>query len=460
MPKTAISSVVILAAGQGRRLWPFAEVRQKAAIPICNTPNVRRLVDDLVAIGIQRIVVIVGYQAASVRAALFSASREITFVEQPAGGGTADAVLAGMRALGDDQSLIVFGDVCTTRNTLQQIKAAGEAGDADGIVLVDKVPAQEGSNWYHAHVDDGKLKGVTAHDAWAETRLSGVFVLPKTMIPLLEANPGRMTSVPVGGMPPPEPDLAQTLHDWPGEIRAVQAEDFVNDMDKPWHIIEANTRMAEHLCGQLTENHLAEGASIHPGAEIEGFVQLGEGAEIGNRVVIKGNLIAGAGTKIVNGAILGGTNVIGARTEIKDYCYVNPRTIIGRDCIVGHGAEMDGVLFDRAYLWHYCEMSGLIGESVDIGAATVCGTLRFDDGPAEHNILGRREKPLVESCATYIGDHSRTGVNVITNPGAKIGCYTCIGGGVVVTGDVPSRTLRLLKQETMDRPWGPERYGW
>ena len=29
-----------------------------------------------------------------------------------------------------------------------------------------------------------------------------------------------------------------------------------------------------------------------------------------------------------------------------------------------------------------------------------------------------------------------------------------------IYGDVPSRTLRLLKQETVDRPWGPERYGW
>jgi bifunctional UDP-N-acetylglucosamine pyrophosphorylase/glucosamine-1-phosphate N-acetyltransferase len=121
---------------------------------------------------------------------------------------------------------------------------------------------------------------------------------------------------------------------------------------------------------------------------------------------------------------------------------------------------MDGTMFDGAYLYHYCEIAGLVGTSVDIGAATVCGTLRFDDGLAEHRVKGRRERPLQEANATYFGDYSRTGVNVITMPGVKIGAYSCIGAGIVVYEDVPNRTLMLLKQETVTRPWGPERYGW
>jgi bifunctional UDP-N-acetylglucosamine pyrophosphorylase/glucosamine-1-phosphate N-acetyltransferase len=121
---------------------------------------------------------------------------------------------------------------------------------------------------------------------------------------------------------------------------------------------------------------------------------------------------------------------------------------------------MDGTMLDGSYLYHYCEISGLVGLSVDIGAATVCGTLRFDDGPAEHRVRGRRERPLIEANATYYGDYSRTGVNVITMPGAKIGAYACVGAGIVVYEDVPERTLTLLKQETVQRPWGPERYGW
>jgi bifunctional UDP-N-acetylglucosamine pyrophosphorylase/glucosamine-1-phosphate N-acetyltransferase len=117
-------------------------------------------------------------------------------------------------------------------------------------------------------------------------------------------------------------------------------------------------------------------------------------------------------------------------------------------------------MFDGAYLYHYCEIAGVVGQSVDIGAATVCGTLRFDDAETIHRIKGRREFPAHGADSTYFGDFSRTGVNVITQPGVKIGAYTCIGAGVVVYEDVPSRKLILLKQELVEKDWGPERYGW
>ncbi|MDE2207581.1 MAG: nucleotidyl transferase, partial [Armatimonadetes bacterium] len=149
-----------------------------------------------------------------------------------------------------------------------------------------------------------------------------------------------------------------------------------------------------------------------------------------------------------------------ARSRVSDYCLLSAGSVVGEECIVGHGAEFEGVMLYRSYLYHYCEIYGVLGEAVDIGAATVYGTLRFDDGLSTPRIGGRREHPRDGANCTYIGDYSRTGVNVITQPGVRIGCYTCVGAGVVVYRDIPSRQLVLLKQETEMRPWGPERYGW
>jgi bifunctional UDP-N-acetylglucosamine pyrophosphorylase/glucosamine-1-phosphate N-acetyltransferase len=51
---------VLLAAGAGRRFWPFAAVRNKAAFPILNRPLVRRLADALLELGVTEMRVVVG----------------------------------------------------------------------------------------------------------------------------------------------------------------------------------------------------------------------------------------------------------------------------------------------------------------------------------------------------------------------------------------------------------------
>jgi bifunctional UDP-N-acetylglucosamine pyrophosphorylase/glucosamine-1-phosphate N-acetyltransferase len=163
---------------------------------------------------------------------------------------------------------------------------------------------------------------------------------------------------------------------------------------------------------------------------------------------------------VTNGAILNGRNLLGPGAKVRDYALLGGDTTLGPDSLCGHGAEFEGVMLEGAYLYHYCEIDGVLGAKVDIGAATVCGTLRFDDGPATHRIGGRPEQPPHGANASYLGDYSRTGVNAILMPGVKVGAYSCVGAGIVLYEDVPSRELVLLKQELIRKPWGPERYGW
>jgi NDP-sugar pyrophosphorylase family protein len=77
-----MKTAVILAAGEGKRFWPYNEVRNKAAIPVMNRPNVRRLAESLQACGIERLIVVVGAFEASVRAALDGLELPIAFIRQ------------------------------------------------------------------------------------------------------------------------------------------------------------------------------------------------------------------------------------------------------------------------------------------------------------------------------------------------------------------------------------------
>jgi len=230
-------------------------------------------------------------------------------------------------------------------------------------------------------------------------------------------------------------------------------------MDKPWHILQANMAAAQERFASADGDEIASSGFISPAADIDGQLILDDGAFLGARVRVRGRAWLQRGAVVDNGAILEGDIVVGEGARVRHYAHLAD-AVIGPKCIVDHAAECTGVVFEGAYLYHYCHVAGVVGTRVDIGAATVCGTLRFDDGDKVHNIGGGREVPPLGSNLAYIGDYARTGVNAILMPGVKVGCYSCVGPGVVLYEDLPDRQLVLVKQELEHRPWGPERYGW
>ena len=464
-----MDTAIVLAAGLGRKVWPYGEFRQKCTIPVANKPIVRRVVENLLAAECQRIIVVVGHHAQQVRGALADIPN-VVFVTQHSLDGTASAVLTALEHLEDQPYLVVYGDTVTTADNLRNFIKEFRSDNVEAAALVQTLGDEDASDWLCAGIGTAdvenksvlKLNGIEGHPRGGSHRLCGVYAFQRSATSYLLRNPGIVTRVPVGGMPPPESEIAQSLQlmvDDGRTVLAVQTEDFFVDVDKPWHVLEANNRLVDYLAKQVTEDHVAAGAKISDAAEINGHVVLGKNSVIGPRVVVNGTLIAGANNNITNGAILHGRIFVGDQCRISDYCDVGS-SAIGNRCIIGHGAEMAGVLFDKVYLYHYCEMSGVFGCATDIGAATVCGTLRFDDQDTAIQVEGRYEIPPYGANATYMGDYCRTGVNAIIMPGRRIGSYSVVGPGVILYDDVPSKTMVMAKQELITKPWGPERYGW
>lgn len=90
-------------------------------------------------------------------------------------------------------------------------------------------------------------------------------------------------------------------------------------------------------------------------------------------------------------------------------------------------------------------------------AARIEGRVRLG---ARSRIEGRREVPNDHASGCVDGACSRTGANVTLAPGVKVGSWGAAGPGVVLTEDLPSRTLAAVRQEPVRQPWGPERHGW
>ena len=464
-----MDTAIVLAAGLGRKVWPYGEFRQKCTIPVANKPIVRRVVENLLAVGCKRIIVVVGHYAQQVRGALADIPNTV-FVTQHSLDGTVSAVLTALEHLEDEPYLVIYGDIVTAADNFRNFVSEFRSSDVEAAALVQALGNEDASDWLCAGIGTEtvgdrsvlKLNGIEGHPRGGSHRLCGVYAFQRSATPYLLRNPGIVTRVPVGGMPPPESEIAQSLQlmvDDGRPVLAVQTEDFFVDVDKPWHVLEANKRCVDYLAKQVTKDDVAAGAKISDAAEINGHVVLGKNSVIGPRVVVNGTLIAGANNNITNGAILHGNILVGDHCRISDYCDVGS-SAIGNRCIIGHGAEMAGVLFDKVYLYHYCEMSGVFGCATDIGAATVCGTLRFDDRDTPIQVEGRYEVPPYGANATYMGDYCRTGVNAMIMPGRRIGSYSVVGPGVILYEDVPSKTMVMAKQELITKPWGPERYGW
>jgi bifunctional UDP-N-acetylglucosamine pyrophosphorylase/glucosamine-1-phosphate N-acetyltransferase len=457
-----MKTAVILAAGEGTKIVPYQETRQKAALPVGNEPAIRRMAQALIEMGVHKLIVVVGHRKEQVASALGDIAG-VVFVEQQQRTGTNDAVLLAEPRVEDETFLVLHGDVVTAPENLKKLVREFESTGAEAAALVQPLGRERSLDWICASVRGEKLAEVSGHPRGSQFRLCGIYAFRRTAVPRLKRNPGIFRHVNVGGMPPVESELAASLQQMiedGREVLAVQTADFHVDIDKPWHILEANHALLDYMSRHIERSEIHPTAKISDNAEIGGKIVVGGNSVIGDGVHIEGNLWLGADSTITRGAIVGANTMVGDRSRLRDYCWVFANAVIGDRCVVQHGAEFGGVTFDRVYLYHYCEIEAVLGSAVDIGAATVCGTLRFDDEAGEIPVKGRREQPSFGAGACFVGDYCRTGVNAILMPGCRVGPYSAVGPGVVVYDEVPPRTMVLLKQDLVQKPWGPEKYGW
>ncbi len=456
-------TAILLAAGLGRGAWPYSGLRQKVTLPVAQTPIIRRLALQLCDLGMKEILIVVGHGAGAVRACTTDIPG-VRFCEQSARTGCGDAALVGLTMTDADRVLICCGDIVTGMGNLKTLTAT--KSDAGAVLL--GVPTPPGlAVWDSIDVDAaGVVSGVWNKGARRLPRFGGAVVAEARLLrETLEQSPGYVDNVGVGAMPPAENNLAAALNRLCARGQAVACvlgDEFLVDVNRPWDLVEANQRANAALFAERRGMVAAENASIHESADIPAgaTILLGDGARIGKRVIVEGDLILGPNAQAISGAILGARAHLGAYSVVREYARVHDNAIVGAHNVLGHCAEFAGVSFEHVLLWHYCCITAVIGAHTDIGAATCCGTWRFDDTVREQRIDTHYERPPYHGGMTFLGDRVRTGVNAVINPGVRVGQHSCIGPGVILYDDVQDGQLVLAKQEQVIKPWGPERYCW
>jgi bifunctional UDP-N-acetylglucosamine pyrophosphorylase/glucosamine-1-phosphate N-acetyltransferase len=442
-------SIVILAAGQGKRMKSNLP---KVLQPLAGQPMLAHVIATAKALRADAIHVVHGHGGEQVQQAL--AGEPTNWVLQAEQLGTGHALAQAMPSIPDDhQVLILFGDVPLVRvATLQRlIDEAGTQGFGVLTVIL------EDPSGYGRIVRDNVgnvVRIVEQKDANTKERA----------IP--EINTGLMIAP------------ARSLRSWlaalkndnaQGEyyltdviVMAVRAGMKVNAVISPTEAevlgvndkvqlakLEAAVRAERANALMLEGVTLADPARI----DIRGPVSVGRDVFIDVNVVMVGTVELGDRVRIGPNCYLKDCR-IGADTEVHPNCVID-RTTIGAKCLIGPFARLrpESVLHDEVHIGNFVEVKkseigagskanhltylgdATVGRKVNVGAGTV--TVNYDGA---------------NKWRTEIGDGAFVGSGSMLVAPVKVGADANTAAGSTITKDAPpgKLTIARAKQVTLD----------
>jgi bifunctional UDP-N-acetylglucosamine pyrophosphorylase/glucosamine-1-phosphate N-acetyltransferase len=449
-------SVVILAAGQGKRMKSDLP---KVLQPLAGRPLLGHVLDTAAGLEAAATCVVYGHGGEQVLKSF--AGRDVRWALQAEQHGTGHAVMQAMPHVPDDHLvLILYGDVPLVQlDTLARLVAAA-GGDAVSLLSV-MLPDPTG---YGRIVRDGAgnvVRIVEHKDANAKERA------------IHESNTGLMC-VPAGRL---KGWLAALKNDnAQGEyyltdiiVMAVRSGCQVHAVVAPTvtEVLGVNDKvqLAELEAAYRRQRAAAlmiEGATIVDPARFdargpvsvgrdvyvdvnvvfEGSVKLGDRVRIGPNVMIR-DCDIGDDVVIHANCVLDRA-VVGARSVVGPFARLRPEAKLHEDVHVGNFVEVKKAELKRGAKVNHLTYLGdaTIGEKVNVGAGTI--TCNYDG---------------VNKWRTEIGAGAFIGSGTMLVAPVKVGAGATIGAGSTITKDTPDDklTLERSKQVTIDSWKRPEK---
>ncbi len=157
-------------------------------------------------------------------------------------------------------------------------------------------------------------------------------------------------------------------------------------------------------------------------------------------VNIRGPAVLEEGSVVKAGSYLEGPVHVGKRCQIGPNAYLRPYSSLGDDVKVGAGCEIKNtIVMNNTRIPHLSYVGdSILGEACSLGAGTITANLRFDEAQIKSKVSGSRVDSGRKKLGAVLGDGVKTGINVSTFPGVKVGRGSWIGPGAIVDHDVSS----------------------
>jgi UDP-N-acetylglucosamine diphosphorylase/glucosamine-1-phosphate N-acetyltransferase len=212
----------------------------------------------------------------------------------------------------------------------------------------------------------------------------------------------------------------------------------------PWDLIRMNGGQIKNDFRLILSSLKRKiSGKIHKGASLinKKEIIVGTGSEIFPGVVLdatNGPIIIGKDVTIMSTAVIAGPAFIGDNSIVKVGAKIYPNTSIGEVCKVG--GEIDGTIIQSysnkqhdGYLGH-----AYVGSWVNIGADTNNSDLKNNYSNVKVMLNGKLKDTGMQHFGTLIGDHSKTGINMMFDTGSIIGVACNLYGAGLPPRYVPS----------------------
>ncbi len=390
---------IVLAAGEGTRIRPLSGSVPKPMLPVADRPLVAHTVDAAIEAGAEEVVLVIGYEAQTVRDYFGEEYRDvpIVYAVQEEQAGTADAVNAASEHI-DGPFAVLNGD-----NLYDTAAVEALFSSAPAICAIE--------------VDDPRNYGVLSTDSDGETVTgivekpddpptnlanAGAYAFPEAAVewldvPASERGEHEITDV-----------VAKTIdhHD----VTPVTVDRWL-DVGRPWELLGANEWKLDELDRRID-------GDVSDDATLTGDVVVEDGATVRSGVVIEGPVLIRSGATV-------GPNA-----------YIRGATLVGQDAKVGHAAEVkNSVLSAGASVSHLSYVGdSILGRDVNFGAGTNVANLRHDDADVRFTVKGDRVSTGRRKFGVVAGDGVKTGINTSLTPGLKLS-----GGATTRPGETVDR---------------------
>ena len=454
-------AAVVLAAGEGTRM---RSATPKVLHPLCGRPMLLHVVDALIALPLERVVVVVGHGAERVTKTLHeqvATELPIEFVEQRVQRGTGDAASVALTAFADDPDtdgdiIVMPGDAPLVRPEVLA-RLATEHRERDAAATVLTAALDETTVDFGRVVRDatGRLDRVVERSDATEEELAidevntSIYCFRRGLLaPALR----RLSPENAQG----EyylTDVLEVLRHTGHTVVAVPADDATAAL----HVNNrAQLAAAEAVLRErINDRWMREGVGMVDPARtyVAASVELEPDVRLLPGTILEGRTVVGAGSVIGPDSRLIDT-VVGERCELRQV--VATEAELGDDVTVGPFAHLrPGTnIADGAHVGGFVETKNAeIGEGAKvphlayIGDAEIGARANIGAGTITANYDGTRKH------RTKVGEDARIASNTVLVAPVEVGDGAYTGAGAVVTRDVPAGALAKGVPAQNDEGW-------